>query len=139
MREEKDRKPHWDLGAPSAAALAISRGLERVELEDVVIGWRAEVERLRGPGSPVVARALQSQRALKVQQLAHEVEVGRDVRFFHLDNVVGVVHGQVKLLHQVGHGHGHRAADSGKAVHEDAALLTSSLICIEKIQTRISG
>lgn len=79
LREEKDRKPHWDGQAPSAAALVLSRGLEWVELEDVVIGGCAEVERLRRCRSSVVTRALQSQRTLKVQQLAHEVEVGRDV------------------------------------------------------------
>lgn len=128
LREEKDRKPHWDRQAPFAAAFVVSRGLERVELEDVVIGGCAEVQRLRRRRSSVVARALQSQRALKVQQLAHEVEIWRDVRFFHLDNIVGVIHGQVELLHQVGHSHRDGAADTGKAVHEDTALLTSSLI-----------
>lgn len=58
LGEEKDRKPHWDGQAPSAATLVVSRGLERIELEDVVIGGCAEVERLCRRRSPVVARAL---------------------------------------------------------------------------------
>lgn len=97
-----------------------------------MIGGCAEVQRLRRRRSSVVARALKSQRALKVQQLAHEVEIWRDVRFFHLYNVVGIVHGQVELLHQVGYSHCDRAADTGKAVHEDTALLTSSLVYTRK-------
>lgn len=78
-----------------------SRGLQRVQLEDVVVRWRCEVERLAGRRHAVVARAFQAERALKVQELSHEVEVWGDVGFLHLDDVVCVVHGQVELLHQV--------------------------------------
>lgn len=105
-----------------------SRGLERVELEDIVIGGRAEVKRLCGSRTAVIAWALEAQRALKVQELAHEVEVGGNVRFLHLHDVIGVVHGEVELLHQVGDGHRDGTANSCQAVNEDAAFLTSGFI-----------
>lgn len=93
-----------------------------------MVGGRGEVKLLARRCHAVVTWALQAQRALKVQELAHEVEVGRDVGFFHFHNVVGIIHGQVQLLHQVRHRHGHRAADAGQAVDEDAALLPSRFI-----------
>ena len=93
-----------------------------------MVGRGGEVELLARRRYAVVARALQAQRALKVQELAHEVEVGRDVGLLHLDDVVGVVHGQVELLHQVGHCYCHRATDASQAVDEDATLLSSSFI-----------
>lgn len=86
-----------------------SRGLQGVHLEDVLVGRGGEVQLLGR--HPVVAGAAQPQSSLEVQQLAHEVEVGRNVGFLHLDNIVGVVHGQVELLHEVGHCHCDRAAD----------------------------
>ena len=82
-----------------------SRGLERVDREQVMVGGRGEVELLTG--CVVVAWAAEPQRPLKVQQLPHEVEVGRDVRLFPLDEVIGVVEGQVHLLHQVGYSNCH--------------------------------
>ena len=51
----------------------------------------------------VVTGAVEAQRPLKVQELAHKVEVWRNVRLFPLDKVVSVVERQVELLHQVGH------------------------------------
>lgn len=53
-----------------------SRGLQGVQLEDVVVGGGGEVELLARRRHAVVARALQAQCALEVQELAHEVEVG---------------------------------------------------------------
>lgn len=105
-----------------------SRGLQRVQLKNVVIGWRGEVQWLGRGCHAVVARALEAQRALKVQELAHEVEVGWDVGLLHLDNVVRVVHGQVELLHKVCHRHSYRTADPGEAMNEHAALLSAGLI-----------
>ena len=32
------------------------------------------------------------QQQQKVQELAHEVEVGRDVGFLHLHNVISIIH-----------------------------------------------
>lgn len=93
-----------------------------------MVGGGGEVQRLCGGHHPVIAGALQAQGALKVQELAHEVEVGRDVGLLHLDNVVGVVHGQVELLHEVGYGYRHRTADAGQTVDQDATFLTASLI-----------
>lgn len=87
-----------------------SRGLECVDWEQVVVGGRGEVELLTG--CVVVAWAAEPQRPLKVQQLSHEVEVGRDVRLFPLNEVIGIVEGQVHLLHQVGYSNCHRAADA---------------------------
>lgn len=93
-----------------------------------MIGRRGEVQRLGWSHHAVVARALEAQRALKVQELAHEVEIGRDVGLLHLDNVIRVVHGQVELLHEVRHRHGHGTADTGEAMNEHAALLSAGLI-----------
>lgn len=118
-----------DLGRPS-------RGLERVELEDVVIGRSGEVQLLIGRRDAVVAGAFEAQRALEVQELAHEVEVGGDVGLLLFDDVVGVVHGQVQLLHEVRHRYRHRAADTGQAVHQDAAFLTSSFVWNEQKEKR---
>lgn len=94
-----------------------------------MIRRRGEEELLRVAGRPVVAGALQPQRPLKVQQLAHEIEIGRNVGLFPLDEVVGVVQGEVEPLHQVGHGDRHRAADARQAVDQDSTLLRPSLIC----------
>lgn len=103
-----------------------SSGLQCVELEDIVVGGSAEVEGLSG--HPVVTGAAEAQGSFKVQQLPHEVEVGGNVGFLHLHDVVGVVHGQVELLHQVSHGDGDRAADAGQAVHQHTAALVTSFI-----------
>lgn len=90
---------------------------------------RGEEELLRVAGGSVVARAVQPQRPLEVQELAHEIEIGRNVGFLPLDEVVGVVQGEVEPLHQVGHGDRHRAADTSQAVDQDPTLLRPSLIC----------
>lgn len=68
----------------------LSRGLQGVHLVDILVGGGGEVELLRR--DPVVTGAAESQRSLEVQQLAHEVEVGGDVGFLHLDNVISIVH-----------------------------------------------
>lgn len=68
----------------------LSRGLPGVHLVDVLVGGGGEVELLRR--DPVVTGAAESQCPLEVQQLAHEVEVGGDVGFLHLDNVISIVH-----------------------------------------------
>lgn len=60
----------------------------------------------------VVTGAVEAQCPLKIQELAHEVKVWRNVGLFPLDKVVGVIERQVELLHQVGHCDGDRAADS---------------------------
>lgn len=105
-----------------------SRGLERVQLKDVVVGRRGEVQRLGRGRHAVVARALEAQRAFEVQELAHEVEIGRDVGLLHLDDVVRVVHGQVELLHEVGDRHRYRAADTREAVNQNATLLSAGFV-----------
>jgi len=101
--------------------------LQRVELEDVVIGRRGEEELLLAGGA-VVAGAVQPQRPLEVQELTHEVEVRGNVGLLPLDEVVGVVEREVEPLHQVGHGDRDGAADAGQAVDQDAALLGPSFI-----------
>lgn len=68
----------------------LSRGLQGARLVDVLVGGGGEIELLRG--GPIVTGAAESKRPLEVQQLAHEVEVGRDVGFLHLDNVISIVH-----------------------------------------------
>lgn len=70
--------------------MGLSRRLQGVHLVDVLVGRGGEVELLGR--DPVVTRAAQSQRPLEVQQLAHKVEVGGDVGFLHLDNVISIIH-----------------------------------------------
>ena len=94
-----------------------------------MIGGRGEEELLLRAARAVVAGAVQAlQRPLKVQQLAHEVKVWRDVGLLALDEVVGVVERQVEPLHQVGHRDGNRTADTRQAVDQDAALLRPGLV-----------
>lgn len=71
-------------------AWGLSRGLQGVHLVDILVGGGGEIELLRG--DPIVTGAAESKRPLEVQQLAHEVEIGGDVGFLHLDNVVSIVH-----------------------------------------------
>lgn len=85
-RETAEEKDISQLGG----MWGLSRGLLGFHLVDILVGGGGEVELLCG--DPVVTRAAESQRPLEVQQLAHEVEVGGDVRFLHLDNVISIVH-----------------------------------------------
>lgn len=48
----------------------------------------------------------------KSRSWAHEVEVGRDVGFLHLHNVISIIHRQIELLHKAGHSHSDRAVDA---------------------------
>lgn len=108
----------------------LSRGLPRVHLVDILVGGGGEVELLRR--HPVVTGAAESQCPLEVQQLAHEVEVGGDVGFLHLDNVISIVHGQIELLHKISHSHRDRAADASQAMHQDATVFAPGFICKHK-------
>ena len=65
---------------------------------------------------------------LKVQQLSHEGEVGGDVGLAVLDVVVGLVEAHVLPRHEVGHGHGHRAADACQAVDQDSLLVVTCFV-----------
>ncbi len=49
-------------------------------------------------------------------QLAHEVEVWRDGGALVLHQLVGGLHGEAKVRHEVGDGEGDRAGDTGHAV-----------------------
>lgn len=94
-----------------------------------MVGGSGKVEGLCGGGGhAVVTWTVEAQSPLKVQELAHEVKVGGDVRLLHLDNVVGIIHGEVELLHEVGHGDSNRPAYAGQTVDQDSTLLTTSLI-----------
>lgn len=97
-----------------------------------MVGRGGEVELLAWWCHAVITWTLQTQCALKVQKLTHEVEIGRDVGFFHLDNVISIVHGQVELLHQIGHRHCDRAANACKAMDQDTAFLSPSFIWWKK-------
>lgn len=90
---------------------------------------RCGKEQLILVGGTVVTRALQAQCPLKVQELAHEVEVWGNVGLLPLDKVIRVVEGEVESLHQVGNSDRDGAADASQAVDQDATLLRSSLIC----------
>lgn len=89
---------------PARKGGRLSRRLQGVHLVDILVGGRGEVQLLCRRA--VVTGAAESQCPFKVKQLAHEVEVRGDVGLLHLDNVVSIVHGEVQLLHKVGHGHG---------------------------------
>lgn len=95
-------------------------------MKQVVIGWGGEIELLSWRA--VVTRAVKSQSPFKVQELAHEVKVRGDVGLFPFHKVVGVIQGQVELLHQVGHSYRDRPADACKAVNKNTTLLGTSLI-----------
>lgn len=97
---------------------------------DILVGGRSEVELLCG--DTIVTGAAESQGPFKVKQLAHEVEVGRDVGLLHFDNVIGIVHGQVELLHKVSHCHRDGAADARQAMHQDTTVFASGFICEHK-------
>ena len=66
---------------------------------------------------------------LKLQQLTHEVEVGRDDGPAGLDELVGVRHGHPGVLHQVGDDDGGRAGHTCLAVDEDALSGMLSFLC----------
>ena len=54
--------------------------------------------------------------ALEIQQLSHEVEIGRNVGLAPPHEIVGVVQRHGQLVHQVGHRDGHRTRYSGQTV-----------------------
>lgn len=102
--------------------------LQRVQLEDVVIGGCGEEELLLA-GRPVITGTVKPQCPLKVQELTHEVKVWGNVGLLPLDEVISIIERKVESLHQVGHGDRDWATDSGQAVDQDPALFRSSLIC----------
>ncbi len=61
--------------------------------------------------------------ALKLEQLAEEGEVGRDVALAAADEVERVVEAQVELEHEVGEREGDRPGDPRQAVDEHADVL----------------
>ena len=85
-----------------------------------------------------LAHRLVVQRLLKVQQLAHKGEVGRDVGLAPLDEVIGLVEAHGLLRHEVGDGDGDRAADSRQAVHQDSLLAAPRLVCNTRKATKPS-
>lgn len=72
---------------------------------------------------------LRLQLPLKVVQLLHEVEVGRDVGLARPHQVEGVVQAERHLVHEVGDGDGDRPTHTGEAVDQDALLVGSGFIC----------
>lgn len=72
---------------------------------------------------------VQPELLLEVVQLLHEVEVGCDVRLALADQVEGVVQVQAALVHEVGDCDGHGTRDAGEAVHQDALLAGTGLVC----------
>ena len=57
---------------------------------------------------------------LEVLELAHEVEVGRDVGLLDAHVVVGLLEVELLLVHEVGDGDGDGTGDAGQAVHQHA-------------------
>ena len=87
----------------------------------------------------MLAWAVRLDLAFKFHQLAHEVEVGGDGRTLLLDVLVGLLHGEPIVLHEVGDHQGHRARDSSHAVDEDTATRATHLFCAcEKKEKGIS-
>lgn len=101
--------------------------MQRIHLVDILVGRRGEIQLLGG--HTVVTGAAEPQCPLEVQELTHEVEIGRDVGFLHLNDVIRSVHGQVELLHEISHSHGDGAADASQAVHQDATVFASGFLC----------
>lgn len=74
------------------SSVLFSCRLQRVQLKHVVVGRRGEEELVvHGGGRVVVTGAVETQRSLKVQQLAHEVKVRGNVRLFSFHKVVRVI------------------------------------------------
>lgn len=95
------------------------------------IGAQAPAALGQTPAHAGAARAV-GELLLKVQELAHEVEVGWDVGFTLLDKIVGVVQREAEFLHEIGDGYGDGATHAGQAVHQDTTLLVTCVICEEK-------
>ena len=68
------------------------------------------------------------ERALVLEELAHEAEVRGDVRLYLLYMFVGAVQRVVVELHQVGEDDGHRARHARVAVNKDALALHSRFL-----------
>ncbi|KAI5627135.1 hypothetical protein C0J50_13633, partial [Silurus asotus] len=62
--------------------------------------------------------------SFKLQELAHEVQVGRDDRSSQLHKLVGVHHGHPGVFHQV------RDDDSGRARDARLAVNEQSFTCL---------
>ncbi len=77
--------------------------------------------------------------ALKVEQLAHEVEIGRDVGLAPAHEVVGVVERHGQLVHQVGHRDRHRTRDAGQTVHQHALLTIARRLCRREQKQKENG
>lgn len=69
---------------------------------------------------------------LEVLQLTHEVEVRRDVGFLDAHVLVGVLEGELLLVHEVGHGDGDGAGDASQAVYQDTDTVLTRLVCKDK-------
>lgn len=72
---------------------------------------------------------VQAEVAFERVQLAHEVEVGRDVRLAAAHQLEGVPQAQPVSLHEVRQGHRHRAGHARHAVHQHTAARRHSLLC----------
>ena len=73
---------------------------------------------------------------LELQQLAQEVEVGRDDGALAFDELVGVAHGQLGVLEDVGDGDGGRPRDTGVAVDQHIGAVLPGIVCKEKSDNR---
>lgn len=72
---------------------------------------------------------VQAQVALERVQLAHEVEVGRDVRLAAAHQLEGVAQAEAVALHEVGQRHRDGARHARHAVHQHAAARRHRLLC----------
>ena len=91
-----------------------------LEGDDHFVAFAGRGFRRRGQGFrrvQVARAALRVQLPFEIQQLAHEVEVGRDVGLLAAHKVVRVVQAHRHLVHQVGHRDCHRARDPCQTVH----------------------
>ena len=68
---------------------------------------------------------------LELQQLAQKVEVGRDDGALALDELVGVAHGHLGVLEDVGDGDGGGSRHPGVAVDQHVGAVLPGIICKE--------
>ena len=66
---------------------------------------------------------------LELEQLAEKVEVGRDDGALALDELVGVAHGHLGVLEEVGDGDGGGARHPRVAVDQHAGSLLPGFVC----------
>lgn len=94
-----------------------------------LLGTTRSIHRARLTLVVVVLAALHvSQRLLPLDQLSHKVQIGRYDRALVLDKLVGLVHGELLVPHDISDGDGGRPRDARLAMHQHSAVVLANLV-----------